>query len=96
MIESEGEDWDDEFNNKGKFHANLSENNKVLVWKKFFSDGGLAYLKWSIDPVLEKNVFKFWIKDSRKMDILIGLEKPLPQGKKVWYLKIISGEFVVD
>ena len=62
--------------------------------KKCFSDGGLVYLTRPINPNNQKNIFRFYIKESKTMDILIGVERVKP--KAVWFVRLSTGERCIE
>ena len=80
---------DDQFDNKAGFHIKYHEDYRVITRKRFFSDGGVAYLRRPLNPIVSKNIFRFFIKKTKKAEIFIGIEKKNP--KYLWLLNLNNG-----
>ena len=62
----------DRFLTEGKIDMVLSDEGLVATRKKHWTEGGYVNVERTING-MEKSVFRFYIKKSKKMDIYIGL-----------------------
>ena len=57
--------------------------------KKYFSDGGFVDIEREINGC-EKALYRFFIKESKKMQILIGLQRKKTDQK--WFVRLNEGD----